>query len=31
MFQYIACQAVGIALILMFPSIVTWLPSIIGK
>ncbi|NDV27098.1 TRAP transporter large permease subunit [Desulfovibrio sp. JC010] len=31
MFQFIACQVVGIALILMFPELVTWLPSIVNK
>ncbi len=30
MVQYIACQAVGIALIMIFPAIVTWLPSIVN-
>ena len=28
MFQYIACQVVGVALIILFPVIVTWLPSV---
>ncbi len=27
MFQYIGCQIVGIALIILFPAIVTWLPN----
>ena len=27
MFQYIACQCVGIALIIIFPALATWLPS----
>jgi len=30
MVQYIACQAVGIALIMIFPAIVTWLPSVVN-
>ncbi len=29
MFQFIACQIVGIALILLFPKIVTWLPELL--
>ncbi len=28
MFQYIACQILGVALIIFFPVIVTWLPSL---
>jgi tripartite ATP-independent transporter DctM subunit len=31
MVQYIACQAVGILLIMLFPALVTWLPSLINK
>ena len=30
MVQYIACQAFGIALIMIFPAIVTWLPSVVN-
>jgi tripartite ATP-independent transporter DctM subunit len=30
MVQYIACQAVGIALIMLFPALVTWLPSVVN-
>ena len=29
MFQYIACQVVGVVLILLFPAIVTWLPKVL--
>ena len=31
MVQYIACQVVGIILIMLFPVLVTWLPSIINR
>jgi TRAP-type mannitol/chloroaromatic compound transport system permease large subunit len=31
MVQYIACQAIGILLIMLFPALVTWLPSVINK
>lgn len=31
MVQYIACQVLGIALLMLFPILVTWLPSIINK
>jgi tripartite ATP-independent transporter DctM subunit len=31
MVQYIACQIVGIILIMLFPALVTWLPSIINR
>ncbi len=31
MIQYIGCQAFAIALIMFFPAIVTWLPSIVNK
>lgn len=31
MVQYIGCQVVGIALIMLFPVLVTWLPSIINN
>lgn len=30
MVQYIGCQVVGIALIMAFPALVTWLPSLIN-
>ena len=30
MIQFIACQVVGIALIMLFPALVTWLPSLIN-
>ncbi len=30
MVQYIACQAVGIALIMIFPWLVTWLPQVLN-
>ncbi len=30
MVQYIGCQAFGIAMIMIFPALVTWLPSIIN-
>lgn len=31
MFQYIGCQVFGILLIILFPAIVTWLPSVLNK
>ena len=31
MFQYIACQVVGILLIILFPALVTWLPAYLNK
>lgn len=31
MYQYIACQAVGILLIILFPKIVTWLPEYLSR
>ena len=30
MLQFIGCQAVGIALLMAFPALVTWLPSIMN-
>lgn len=31
MFQYIGCQLVGLVLIILFPSIVTWLPAVLRE
>lgn len=31
MIQYIGCQAVAITLIMLFPALVTWLPSIVNN